>query len=260
MDRYEVLWKFPKCNVFLAKDLQLGDRVIYKMTSRHEVKVVNELLQKVPEIMPAIRDSLYDENKKIGYIIMELCAGDLTKLIQKRFSHRDFTKQLMKTLTEQVIKLHNAGYAHLDLKPENVVTLPVNILKLIDFETATKSQLLNELVGTPNYTPPEVIKGVDYNPRLADVWSLGICYIYIVTGKVLWELYGPTQQQKSLMSHYQKSRPQDPEIYARILTTEKVYFPSSFDPEFIDLLSRMLEIDPQNRIHLDAVIQHVFFR
>jgi len=261
MDRYEIIWKFPKCNVYIAKDLRLGDRVIYKMTSRREVEVVNELLQKVPEIMPSIRDSLYDEKRKVGYIIMELCAGDLTKLIQKKLSHRDFTKQLMKSLTEQVLKLHNVGYAHMDLKPENVVNLQsTNQLRLIDFETSTKSQLLNELVGTPNFIPPEVLKGVDYNPKLVDVWSLGICFIYIATGKVPWELYSPSQQQLTLMSQYRKTHPKEPEVHARIATTEQVFFPPSFDPSLIDLLSRMLEVDPQKRLNLEEISQHVFFR
>lgn len=261
MDRYQILWQLPKCNVYIAKDLRVGDRVVYKMTSRREVEVVNDLLLKVPEIMPEIRDSLYDEKRKVGYIIMELCSGDLTALVKKRLNNRDFIKQIMKSLTEQVKKLHSVGYAHMDLKPENVVTYNVSAqLRLIDFETATKQILLRELIGTPNFIPPEILKREEYHPHLADVWSLGLCFIYIATGKVIWELYRPDKQQTLLMGQYRSQHPKEPEVHSRIATTDQVMFPSSFDPLLIDLLSRMLEIDPKKRITLEEVSQHVFLR
>ena len=72
------------------------------------------------------------------------------------------------------------------MKPENILIDKEqdNILKLIDFGTASKYNKKNEkmkgLKGTSYYVAPEVIGG-EYDER-CDVWSLGVIMYILLSG------------------------------------------------------------------------------
>lgn len=72
--------------------------------------------------------------------------------------------------------------AHLDYKPDNLIFDEDFLLKMIDFGSSDNlSSILTRWVTTPNYAPPEVLKGNRFNqhsgPQFAaknvDIFSLG---------------------------------------------------------------------------------------
>lgn len=95
--------------------------------------------------------------------------------------------QLINGLTE----IHRIGYAHLDLKPANVLINPsTSELKITDFGNSLRGIPDNFDQITENYRPPEMFEKKPYerflNLQLADVWSAG-CVIYELTyGKMLF--------------------------------------------------------------------------
>lgn len=76
---------------------------------------------------------------------------------------------------------------HLDLKPENVVLVSPDSMKvkIIDFGLAkrlkTDQQVVRVLRGTPEFVPPEI---VNYEPIgfASDMWSIGVMAFVILTG------------------------------------------------------------------------------
>ena len=85
---------------------------------------------------------------------------------------------------------HDKGIVHRDLKPQNVLLeddMDVKNMKLADFGTAgpfdpTGKKKLTELVGTPYYVAPEVLKN-SYGSK-CDLWSLGVMTYLLLTGKL----------------------------------------------------------------------------
>merc|ERR1719443_164684 len=97
----------------------------------------------------------------------------------------------MAELLEALDTVHQCGFVHRDVKPDNVVLTTQGHLKLLDFglcrqeppvstldasnqsgtETSKRKQL-RSMVGTPQYMAPEVFEA-DYGAE-ADIWSLGI--------------------------------------------------------------------------------------
>src|SRR3989440_7266477 len=83
---------------------------------------------------------------------------------------------------------HQQGVVHRDLKPSNLMVLPNGTLKLTDFGIAKDPNLTqltsaNCTVGTASYMSPEQCRGERLLTHKSDLYSLGIVFYELVTGK-----------------------------------------------------------------------------
>ena len=101
---------------------------------------------------------------------------------------------MLKTFFKQICRgldaIHNeAGYAHLDLKPDKIFIGNDLQLKISGLNYAHKiNGDITNVKGTVGYQAPEVI-AVDsfrqpYQGVLADIFSLGVLFFYMRTGKL----------------------------------------------------------------------------
>jgi len=131
------------------------------------------------------------------YIVMEyINNGDLFEYITLNGGSID--EKTAALISGQVISAleycHANLIAHRDLKLENIVIYNQNPLqiKLIDFGLANfikTDKKHNSFVGSAYYAPPEIMKNIDYNPMLVDIWSLGICIFAMVAGVFPFQNY-----------------------------------------------------------------------
>lgn len=79
--------------------------------------------------------------------------------------------------------LHSHSICHRDLKPENVLLDSNNNVKIGDFGFARwmKTRTTDTSCGSPHYAAPEVIQGIPYDGRAADVWSIGVVFYVLLT-------------------------------------------------------------------------------
>lgn len=84
--------------------------------------------------------------------------------------------------------LHANHIAHRDIKLNNVLLYENLTARLTDFGLSKvmhrdgQRMLTNSTTGTPGYQPPEVIRGDDHNPFVADIFSLGVLLYLLSTG------------------------------------------------------------------------------
>lgn len=99
---------------------------------------------------------------------------------------------VLKILLEITIALdyaHRNGVIHRDVKPSNILLAKKGPIKLTDFGAArlvdVDKQLTRtgDLVGTPHYMAPEVLRGNKPDLRV-DIYSLGILAFELITGQV----------------------------------------------------------------------------
>uniref|UniRef100_A0A3Q2CPZ6 Testis-specific serine/threonine-protein kinase 1-like n=1 Tax=Cyprinodon variegatus TaxID=28743 RepID=A0A3Q2CPZ6_CYPVA len=162
------------------------------------------------------------------YVVMELCPnGDLKDFIASKG-----------TLEEAIQYLHGINIAHRDIKCDNLLLDTNYNLKLCDFSiskrlayTNGKLVLSSDFCGTPNYQAPEILKHRPYNPKLNDVWSMGI---------VLYEMLFGSLPFKN----------RNREEFVRLQMKRRITFPttSSVSTQAKELIHSILQPVPENRI------------
>lgn len=194
---------------------------------------------------------LYDvlETNKRVYIILEhVKGGELFEYIIER--GRLPEEESLRLLGQMVMGLqhcHEHWVCHRDLKPENLLLDSEKNIKIVDFGFAQvtrrwDAQLLKTACGSPHYTAPEVIAGSRvYDGSQSDVWSLGIIMFAMTTGMLPFD-------------HPNVS------ILLRIVMTGKYSVPFFVSPLVVDLISKMLVVNPKNRIKMENIRSHKSFR
>ncbi|RHY23807.1 hypothetical protein DYB32_009060 [Aphanomyces invadans] len=128
-------------------------------------------------------------------MVFDYCpGGDLYDALRNGPLLPPIAKRYFRQLVHAVGYMHDKGIAHRDLSLENVLLDRHHNCKVCDFGLATSAgvPVCDETVGKRFYMAPEVVLGRTYNPRQADVWSLGVILFMMLTGVPLWQLASPT--------------------------------------------------------------------
>ena len=94
--------------------------------------------------------------------------------------------------------------------------------------------------GSPNYAAPELINGKYYNGSSIDIWSCGVILYTLLTGALPFN-------EKQTAKLYNKIR------------ECKYVLPENLSDSAKDLIFRMLQKDPLNRISISEIKQHKWF-
>ncbi|KAG7010274.1 Calcium-dependent protein kinase 8 [Cucurbita argyrosperma subsp. argyrosperma] len=210
---------------------------------RREVQIMKHL-PKHPNIV-TLKDT-YEDDEAV-HIVMELCEGG--ELFDRIVARGHYTERaaaaVMRTIVEIVEACHKHGVMHRDLKPENFLFAnkkESSPLKAIDFGlsiTFKRGEQFNEIVGSPYYMAPEVLKK-NYGPEV-DVWSAGVILYILLCG--IPPFWAETEQgvaQAIIRSVIDFRR--DP--WPRVSENAK------------DLVRKMLDPDPKRRLTAQEVLDH----
>jgi [calcium/calmodulin-dependent protein kinase] kinase len=111
-----------------------------------------------------------------------------------------------------------------------------DVLKIVDFGVSEMFEKASEMrtaksAGSPAFLPPElcVTKHGDISGKAADIWSMGISLYCLRFGKIPFERSG-------ILELYEAIKNDEPELQ------------SDCEPEFCDLMHKLLEKDPKRRI------------
>ncbi len=131
----------------------------------------------------------YVEHGKIGgqqMLVMEYVEGSNLKLLMNA-GDPVLTENIAQVLIDFATALevvHDRGFMHLDVKPENVLLTRNGSLRLIDFDLAqpipNPPRKQDRLSGTPAYMAPEQLLKQPVDHR-ADIWAYGVSAYELLT-------------------------------------------------------------------------------
>lgn len=187
---------------------------------------------------------LYDvwETSKALYLVLEYVeGGELFDLLVERGPLQEVEAiKYFRQIILGTAYCHALGICHRDLKPENLLLDAGLNVKLADFGMAaleSNGKLLETSCGSPHYAAPEIVSGLKYHGAASDIWSCGVILFALLTGRLPFD---------------------DENIRNLLLKVQAGSFemPSELSPQAVDLIDKMLTVDPMKRIPTDKILSH----
>ena len=113
-------------------------------------------------------------------------------------------------------------------------------VKLCDFGVSRfvkPGQRIHEQCGTPAYIAPEIIRDRGYEGCFADLWSLGVLLYATLTGTVPFKANNLEDLHKLILKG-------------------KYPIPTFLSEEALDIIDKLLQINPYSRILPDDILKH----
>lgn len=238
-------------------------------TAIREISILKELQD--PNIV-RLHDVVHTEKKLT--LVFEYCEYDLKKLMDQK-EHLDMPtiKSFLYQLLRGIAFCHQRRVLHRDLKPQNLLINKDYDLKLADFGLARAFGIpvrsYTHEVVTLWYRAPDVLMGSRKYSTPVDIWSVGCIFGEMVTGRPMFpgsseqdqllrifKLLGtPTPLSWPQMAELPEYRPDFPMYPPQPLSSVI----RDLDSTGLELLSSMLQYDPNNRVTALTAMNHPFF-
>ncbi|XP_073391475.1 cyclin-dependent kinase B1-1 isoform X2 [Physcomitrium patens] len=283
MENYEKLEKIGEGmygKVYKARDRRTGALVALK-----KIKIENEeegipattlrevsLLQMLSKCIYFVRllgvEHLHKNGKPALYLVFEYIDTDLRRFLDLSWPGLDnpLPQNTIKSFVYQLLKgvahCHSHGVMHRDLKPQNLlVDWSKGLLKIADlglgraFTVPVKSYT-HEVV-TLWYRAPEILLGASHYSTPVDMWSVGC-------------IFGNSELQQLLYIFRLLGTPNE-QVWPGVTTLRDWHaYPQwrahdiaqavpGIEPSGVDLLDRMLQYNPANRISAKEALIHPYF-
>lgn len=179
-----------------GKQKKSGLPVAVKEIKTYGDEELCEVVKKEFEVMKSLRhpnivkvhDLFVAPNNQKAYLCMELvCGSTLQSAVEMNGKIAEATmRPLFEQLASALSYLHCKRIAHRDLKPDNLlVRSSMDKLYICDFNCARKladGSALTNRVGALKFSSPEMLLGEGILGEQTDIWMIGLCLYFALSG------------------------------------------------------------------------------
>ena len=284
----EIIGKGGASIVYKGINKDNNDKIIIKELKTTNInKLIREvnILKLTKGIPNVIRLLDFFKNDDNYYLVFPYYNCLSTRTIFYGFAAMEI-KIFMYKFLQTLEKLHARGIIHRDLKPGNLLVKSCNDFMIIDFGISDfylpYRKFCNK-IGTRNFKAPEqllLLKGFDYK---IDIWAAGIIFAEMFFQKypfwkpeedvvILENIYNMVGHTK--FSNYLKkigsqssfdfmknpAKGQNFESYFEREKNDEIMNHLEDKKNGIDLIKKMLDIDPNSRYSAEECLTHPFFQ
>ncbi|EFO94334.1 hypothetical protein CRE_24354 [Caenorhabditis remanei] len=207
------------------------------------------------------------------YFVSMLMGADLSNILKIQRLNDDHIQFLVYQILRGLKYIHSADIIHRDLKPSNIAVNEDCELKILDFGLARQTDSeMTGYVATRWYRAPEIMLNWMHYTQTVDVWSVGCILAELITGKTLFPGSDHIDQLTRIMSvtgtpdeeFLKKISSEEARNYIRNLPKmarrdfKKLFAQAT--PQAIDLLEKMLHLDPDRRPSAKEAMEHEYLQ
>ncbi|XP_019130076.2 serine/threonine-protein kinase MAK isoform X1 [Larimichthys crocea] len=268
-------------SVLLGKSNETGELVAIKRMKRkfyswdeclnlREVKSLKKLSHaNVVRLREVVRENDY------LYFVFEYMKENLYQLMKER--NKLFPESVVRNMTFQILQglsfIHEHGYFHRDMKPENLLCMGPELVKIADFGLAREIRSqppYTDYVSTRWYRAPEVLLKSNTYSSPIDIWAVGCIMAELYTLRPLFPGNSEVDEIFKICQVLGTLKKSDwPEGY-NLATSMNFRFPKcvptslrSLIPnasnEAITLMKDMLQWDPEKRPSAAQALRYPYF-
>ena len=195
------------------------------------------------------------------YSVMDFCdGGEVYDLVESSGAMGEgMARSYFRQVVNGLKHLHNMGIAHRDMSLENLMHNTNGRIFIIDLGMCLRVPMVTDestyemrpckippqgICGKKNYIAPEVIENAHhFDATKVDIWALGVILFIMLTG------VPPIESATHLDQRYRM-------VCAGLLGSMLEQWHMAVSPLAVDLISRILRPNPDDRLTLDQILTH----
>lgn len=206
------------------------------------------------------------------YLVTDFMEADLNKILKTQRLTDEHIQFFIYQILRGLKYVHSAHVVHRDLKPSNVAVNSDCLIKILDFGLSREMDAtMTGYVATRWWRAPEIIYNWTHYNEKVDVWSVGCIMAEMITSRPLFEGKDQIDQLDKILNftgtpsqNLMAKFSEDAKKYIRSLgVRKKKDFKTVFkgaNPLALNLLDRMLDLDPDTRISTDEALAHEYLQ
>ncbi|PAA69332.1 hypothetical protein BOX15_Mlig000451g2 [Macrostomum lignano] len=272
-------------SVCSAWDNQLNHKVAIKKLARpfqtdiHAKRTYREIkmLRHMDHDNIIILIDLFSPNNSLEtfedvYMVTPLMGADLNAIVRTQTLSDEHVQFLIYQILRGLKYLHSANIIHRDLKPSNIAVNEDCELRILDLGLARqRDDEMTGYVATRWYRAPEIMLQWMKYDRVVDIWSVGCIMVELINRHPLFPGMDHIDQLMKILSV--TGFPED-DFLRKIESSDAITFLNNqrgnitqcplasvcpgASPTALDLLKRMLTLDPTKRVSAAEALEHPY--